>query len=430
MLSCLLVAGLCCGLLLGQAEDGYTPKQRISRIRDLGKRKADAIPALAPYLTDKDREIRLEAVKAIVKIGGESSLDPLVKATLDKDAEVQIRAVNGLVNYYVAGYVAQGLTAPITRGVRQAKSVVTSRNDQVIDAFVKVRPDVLEAMGGAVAKGANVDAQIAAARGAGILRDKPAVPALTNSLHAHDNALIFECLVALQKIKDQSAGPAVAGIVHDLDERTQITALETVGLLRNTDAAPDVRSALTHAPSVKISRAALETLAMLGLPEDRAVFKKYIDSSDPELRASALEGLGRVRDPEDVPALETAYNETNADWRVHLAAAFALVNEGKIDTNEFSPLPYLVENISMKSRSTVAAAYLAEVARREDVRKALLPLILQTSRDGKLILCKVLGESGSTDVEPVLTKMTQDIDPNVATAAARALKTLQARQTS
>ena len=424
-------AALCVSSLAGhQAEDKYAPKERISRIHDLSKRKGNAIPALSAYLTDPDPEIRMEAVKAIVKIGGEGSLTPLIEATRDKDSEIEIRAVDGLVNFYLPGFVAQGLTAPIARRVRQAKSVVDSRNDQIIDATVQVRPNVLAAIAEMVSQGADVDARIEAARAAGILRDGKAVPALARSLHAHENDLISESLIALQKIKDPSAGLAVGGITHDLDERTQLLALETVGILRSVDSAPDVRSALKQAHNKKVERAALEALAMLGLPQDRDEFKKYIDSDDVELRVAALEGLGRIREPEDVPALERAYNEANADWRVHLAAAFALVNQGNVDNAQFSPLPYLVENIQNKSRSPVASAYLAEVARRAAVRAALIPMISKMSRDGKLIICSVLGESGSRDVEPILTKLTHDIDPDVAIAAARALKTLQARQAS
>lgn len=414
-------------VLVLPAQDEATSKEKISRIRELSRRKADAVPALSAYLKDRDRDVRTEAVRAITKVGGEASLPPLVQATKDNDSDVQGRAVDGLVNFYLPGYVAQGLTGPLTRGVRSARAYVFPRNEQVIDATVKVSPDVLEAVGKLVTGGSSIATRIQAARAAGILRDHPAVPALASSLRAHDNALIFECLVALQKIKDKSAGPAVAGVTRDLDEKTQLTALETVGVLRSVEAAPDVRAVLKNARNIKVERAALEALAMLGQSEDRPQFQKYVESGDPELRSAALEGLGRIREPEDMAVLQKAYDEQNADWRVHLAAAFGLVNQGKIDTGEFSPLPYLVENIANKSRSSAAAAYLAEVARREDVRKALTSMIAGSTKDGKLNLCAVLAESGDTDVEPVLNELTRDRDADVATAAARALRTIKAR---
>jgi HEAT repeat protein len=422
---CVLSLGLS---LYGQSEDTFNSNQRISRIRDLGKKDARAIPALSENLSDPNRDIRVEAVKAIVKIGTEASLQPLIKATHDNDPEVQIRATDGLVNYYIPGYVAKGLTGPLTRGVRQVKGFFGARNDQAIDADVAVRPDVLDAIASEVSGGASSDARSNAARAAGILRDRPAVPMLENSLHAKDSQLIVECLIALQKIHDPAAGPSVASAAHDLDDRVQATALETIGVLRCLSCAPNVRSALSNARNVRIRRAALETLAMLGIPGDRQTFQQYAREQDAELRASALEGLGRIREPEDFPTLEAAYNEKDADWRVHLAAAFAMVDEGKLDMADFSPLPYLWETLETKAHAPVAQAYLDELARRDDVRQALFKLTSQSTKEQKIALCTILANSHAEDAIPTLNTLSKDIDSDVSLAAARALRIVQHHQ--
>ena len=413
-----------------QNEDQFTTRQRIARIRDLGKRRSDAIPALAAYLADGDRNIRVEAVKAMVKIGGDDSLTPLVKATHDSDAEIQIRATDGLVNYYLPGYIAKGVTGPLTRGVRQAKAVFAQRNDQVLDPGVTIRDDIGPALGDEVTGAVSDEARANAARAAGILRASAAVPALGGSLRAHNSQLIIECLVALQKIKDRSAGPAVTPVVGDLDERVKITALQTVGILKTLPSAPQVRTTLSGARDIKVRRAALSALAALGIPEDRGTFQQYLHDGDPDLRVAALEGLGRVREPEDYPAIEAAYNEQNAGWELHLAAAFALVSEGKVDTADYSPLPYLVENLGNASRSDIAGAYLTELAQRDDVQTGLMTEAVKANRDQKLALCPVLGASKSEKVVPVLNSLTRDIDPDVALAAGKALKIVGARRPS
>lgn len=418
-------------VLVAQSEDAYNPNHRIQRIRELGKRDSQAIPALAEYLGDPNRDIRIEAVRAIVKLDTERSLGPLAKAAHDTDAEVQIRATDGLINYYVPGYVAKGgLTGPLTRGVRQVKGFFSSRNDQVIDPDVTIRPDVAQALADEMGATSGTDARANAARAAGILRDRAAVPALVQALHSRDNQTLFESLVALQKIRDPAALPGILFLTHDLDDRIQATALETAGVLRGEAAAPDVRSALAHARNDRVRHAALEALAMLAIPTDRTTFQGYLKDNDPELRASALEGLGRIRDPEDTPALDAAYNEKDADWRVHLAAAFALADEGKVDTSDFSPLAYLVENLDMKGRSGVAQPYLTELARRDDARRALFPLVTPATRDQKIALCAIFSASPSEDVIPVLRTLSKDIDPAVSMAAARGLRILQARKLS
>ncbi len=423
---------LCCFLTVAQQENRFDAKQRISRIRDLGKRGPSALPAIEQNLGDPNRDIRVEAVKAIVKIGTAGSLVPLAKAAHDNDSEVQIRAADGMVNYYVPGYVAKGaLSGVLVRGVRSVKSFFNSRNDQVIDADVVIQPDVARALADQVSGGVSADVRANAALASGILRNRTAVPALVGSLRVKDNSIIFESLVALQKIRDPAADGGLSSVATDLDERIQVTALETIGILRSLPSAPAVRTALANARNASVRRAALLALARLGIPGDRLTFQQYAENrTDPELRAAALEGLGRIREPEDYPTLEQAYNEPNADWRVHLAAAFGLVNEGKVDTSEFSPLPYVLENVENRSRSGVASPYLTELCRREDVRKAVIPLITQATKDQKLAICSAFGSSQEEDTIPVLNSLAKDIDPDVAFAASKALRIAQARRTS
>lgn len=408
-----------------------TVKQRIARVRELGKRNTAALADLSPYLRDPDRDVRLEAIKAVVRIDTRASLDSLVVGTRDRDPEIRIRATDGIVNTYLPGYVANNsLSGNFTRGFRQIRDFFASRNDQVVDADVIIRPDAAQALADEINDGFSFDARSNAALAAGILRARPTVPALIKGLRSKENDMIFECLVALQKIQDPSAGPEVSFLARDLDDRIQITALQTIGLLRSLDSAPDVRYALKSGRNLKIRRAAMQALAMLGIPGDRASFQQYAESGDAEMRAAAIEGLGRIREPEDFRLLKAAYDEPDADWRIHLAAAFALANQGKVDTEQFSPLPYLVESLNTKGRAETASAYLTELARHEDARQSLVKLIPEATKDQKLQLCSVFAASGSDALLPELHKLSKDGDPDVAFAASKAIRILQARGSS
>jgi HEAT repeat protein len=361
-----------------------------------------------------------------VKLGTEASLAPLVTATQDADEEVQIRATDGLVNNYLPGYVAHGaLSGPLTRGVRQVKAYFSTRNDQVIGPEVTVRPDVQEAIAGVILHGATLEAKANAARAAGILRDKPAGTALQSGLRSKDTQFILESLVALQKIGDPTAGQGVSFLANDLNDRVQMTALETIGILHTTSGAPDVRSSLKRARDIKIRRAAINALALLGLPEDRATFSVFASDPDVQLRTSGIEGLARIREPEDTETLRLAYNEKNGDWRIHLAAAFGLVNEGDVKVDDLSPLRYLVDNLNPGNHPEVVEPYLKELARRDDVRKALMPLLPSGSNDQKMALCRILASSGNEDVIPALDEMVKDINPDVAATAAKCLQTVK-----
>jgi HEAT repeat protein len=91
-------------------------------VRELAKGGSNAIPQLQPLLKSPDLDIRIEAVKSIVDIGTQRSLDPLIEATGDSDAEIQIRATDGLVNFYLPGYVKTGLGASLQRVGRGIKA--------------------------------------------------------------------------------------------------------------------------------------------------------------------------------------------------------------------------------------------------------------------------------------------------------------------
>src|SRR5215831_7559662 len=131
---------LCCGLVSAEVT---RPKD----VRELAKGGSNAIPQLQALLKNPDLPIRVEAVKSIVEIGTQRSLDPLIEATSDSDAEVQIRATDGLVNFYLPGYVRTGFSARLQRVGSGIKGKFTDTNEQVIDAYVQVRPEVITALG-------------------------------------------------------------------------------------------------------------------------------------------------------------------------------------------------------------------------------------------------------------------------------------------
>ena len=160
-------------------------------------------------------------------------------------------------------------------------------------------------------------------------------------------------------------------------------------------------------------RAALDALAMLGTPADHAIFLSYLSDKDDNLRSAAAEGLGRIKNPADRPALETRFkNEHKMGPR--LALAFALVSLGDLDTAEFSPLRYLVNTLNVRSYQRVALAYVTELARDLKVRLAIYPMLPRATKDEKIQLCTVFARSGEKDTVPYLETLSVDPDKEVA----------------
>jgi HEAT repeat protein len=404
-------------------------KQRAKAVRDLGKgASSEAIPKLEPYLSDVSVDVRREAVKAIVDIGTQRSLDALTKACSDNDPEIQIRAADGLVNFYLPGYIQTGLTASLRRAGASIKGKFTDTNDQVIDAFIQVRPEIAQALGRIARGGASMEARANAARAVGILRGREAVSDLEQALRSKDTQLIYESLVALQKIRDTAAGPSVAFLLNDLNEKVQIAAIETTGLLDNHGAIADLRGLLDRSNNMKVKRAALTALAQMPEPQVHDVFSSYLANKDDGLREAAAEGFARLKNPDDRANIEHAFADENKTGP-RLSLAFALAAVGKREMGDFDPLRYVVNNLNSAVYRGTAIPYLTELARDPEVRQALYPALQEpnATKDDKTGLAQAFAVSGGPDSIAPLEALSHDPDNEVSQAAYRALKNLRSR---
>lgn len=421
----IVLAALVCAAAAAQDLNSPDPKQRAKAARELGKSGSEVIAQLTPLLKDPVNDVRIEAVRAIVNIGTQHSIQPLVDATRDNDPEVQLRATDGLVNFYLPGYVQSGLSK-LTSSVRGR---FDRENTQIIDPFVTVRPEVISALGRLATGGTSMDVRANAARAIGILRGKAAVPDLIEALQTRDDNVLFESLIAMQKIKDESAGPRVMFLLRDLHERVQVAAIDTVGLLRTKEAVDDLQRVYDNASSDRVRRAALTSLSMIANPSSRAYFQKAFGHKNDGVRASAAEGFARLKNPADRPLVERAFNEERK-MGPRLANAFALVTLGNRETTELAPLTYLVNTLNSRSYRNVAEPYLIEAARDEAVRNALYGYLKNGTREEKAGLARVFGASGDRNSLPQVEWMSKDPDSDVAQEAIRAMRSIQARLSS
>lgn len=401
-------------------------KQRVRTAHELARQGEPAIAKLTPFVTDTDVNVRSEAVKSLVEIGGPKTVDLLVQAAHDSDPEIQIRATDGLVNVYLPGYIKTGISGTLQRVGGSVKVKFSDRNDQVIDVFVTVRPDVIDALGNLAIKGASLESRANACLALGILRGSAAIPQLGEALHSKDNQTIFEGLLALQKIRDPSSGSRVTFLVRDLDERVQSTAIETAGILLDHEAAPDLREVVGRARNVRIRRAAMSALAMLAEPVDHDLFNHALNDEDEGVRTAGAEGLGRLKNMDDRPAVQKAFAAEHKT-QPRMAEEFALVELGDLETTELSPLRSLVNTLDQKLWQGVALGYLVELARDMTIRQALYPLLTGATKDEKLYLGTVLARSGEKDSVPYLQSLSTDVDPDLAQAGIHDLRALNSR---
>ncbi|MBL8228963.1 MAG: HEAT repeat domain-containing protein [Bryobacterales bacterium] len=400
-------------LTLASAANDPQMKERIKGIREYAKQGSGAIPSIEPYLADADTEVRLEATKAIADIGTQRSIDPLVKALQDNAPEVQIRATIGITNFYHPGY-------------SKGRTRLSDENRDIVDGYVQARQDVVEWLGKIARGGASMESRAQAARALGVLRARNAIPDLAEALKSKNSSVLFEVLIAFQKIAEPSVAPTVQYLLRDLDDRVQIAAIETAGILRNRAALPDLREVIERARNAKIRRVALTSIAMMPDEASRSLFTQYFGDKDDGLRGAAAEGLGRLKNGADLTSLESAF-ENEKKMSPRLSMAFAAVMLGKHELSEFSPLQYLVNTLNSRIYRDSAEPLILELSRDETVRQNLYAALPKGTKEEKLRLVRVLGVTGDRDTLNVLEPMKTDIDGDVAQESVKAVRSIQAR---
>ena len=398
------------------------PKRRAKAAEDLGKQNdAQSLPQLRALLKDPDAGVRAEAVAAMVAIATQHSLGPLIEATRDPQPNIQILAVDGLVNFYYPGYVQTGWVASLKKFGTGLKGRFTEVNTQVVDAYVEVRPDVIEALGHVTTGGTSMDSRALAARALGILRARAAAPQLVEALKSKDSQVMLEALRALEKIGDRAAGPQVAYLLRDLHEPVQVAAIDVTGQLQNRDAIPELQDLVKTSKKAPVRRAALVALAKLPDPSTKTVFLQYLGDRDKYMRAAAAEGVGRIGDPADRDRLQKAM-ESERSESTRLSMAFALVRLGDMNS-----LAYLLDGLNSTFHRGEARPFLAELARKPEVLSRLYEPLKNGSNDQKKNLAQVMAVSGNSESLPYLEALTHDPNVEVAQEAIRAAKSLKAR---
>jgi HEAT repeat protein len=291
---------------------------------------------------------------------------------------------------------------------------------------VTVRPEVITALGQLARGGSSFDSRANACRALGILRGRAALPDLIDALRSKDNNVMYESLAAIQKIGDPSAGPRITYLLRDLDDRVQSTAIETAGTLRATDALPTLRSIVASPRNVKAQRSALAAIAMMPQSQDRDMFVRQLSATDAKLRAASAEGVGRIGNRADVPALDKLWSDEDR-MAPRLAVAFALVMNGNLNVAPDAPLRYLVNTLNSSAYHDVAYAYLVETARQQTVLHVLYTQLDSGTKEEKIYLGRVLAVSGDQGSASFLDKLSRDNDPDVAREGLRALRSLRAR---
>jgi HEAT repeat protein len=398
------------------------PKVRERAVRELGESNNPAyVPILGQLVRDPDEKVRMTVVKSLIRMGTEASLGPLGQAVRDGLPEIRYLAIDGIVNYYLPGYVDVGFGGLFRSVSESFQNLFSDVDTAIVDADARLNPEVLDVLRKTVTGAPDTQTRVRAARALGILRAREAVPELVEAAFSNQVDLIAEVLRAFQKIQDTSVGPRIVFLLSYPQKNIQQRAAITLGLLRTQEAIPDLRTLLENSDDKDVRIAALDALSFMPTPETALIFETYLQDRENRLRAASALGLGRTPGA-NYSGLLLQARERERDDGVRLALDFGLVAHGRMDY-----LEELVSSLSSRVRVGEARPYLIELARQEAVREALYPKLYSTDADIRINLCRVLAASGDRTSVSYLEALLRDSNPEVVQEASRAIRIIRSR---
>jgi HEAT repeat protein len=429
-LASLLLCFAFAATLPGQIENIQSPdvkirKKAVNEVGEKGRKQSidtqSACSALGTVTRDPAPEVREDVVIALIKISSPNCLPGLVQMTKDASPEIQSLAVDGLVNLYVPNYVQFGWLSSIKSFGNSLKSRFRDAEPIVVQPAVRVAPEAVDAITPLISGGSSMESRANAARAAGILRARPAIPELQKALQSRNETIIIEAVRSIEKIGDLTAGPSLVPMLRDPNDKIRKAAAESVGQLRVREAVEDLNVMVRGDKDKSVQRTALTAMAKIPDNGQDKVFLLYLRDKDDKLRAAAAEGLGRSGNEGDLKVVQEAF-AIEKNESVRLSLAFAAVSLG--DNNMLS---YLVDGLDSKFHRLEARPFLVELARDPQVLPELYTPMTSGTEQQKIELAYVVGRSGTRESESHLERLSKDTNPKVAEAAIRELSNLRAR---
>ena len=405
--------------------DAKLRKKAVNEMGEKGRKQEidtqGACSALGTVTRDPAPEVREDVVIALIKVGSPACLPGLVQMTKDASPEIQSLAVDGLVNLYVPDYVQFGWLSSIKSFGSALKSRFRQPEPIIVQPAVRVAPEAVDAITPLISGGSSMESRANAARAAGILRTRQAVPELQKALQSRDETIIIEAIRSIEKIGDLNAGTSLVPMLRDPNDKIRMAAAESVGQLRVREAVEDLNMMVRGDKNKDVQRTALTAMAKIPDNGQDKVFLLYLRDKDNKLRAAAAEGLGRSGNPSDLKVLQEAFAiEKNESVRLSLAF-------GAVSLGDKNMITYLVDGLDSKFHRLEARPFLVELARDPQVLPELYTPLTSGTEQQKMELAYVVGRSGTRESEPHLERLSKDTNPKVVEAALRELNNLRAR---
>ena len=367
--------------------------------------ETQTIKRLAEDVNSAEPKVRRAALKALASRGAEA-LEPLSLLVGDPERDIRSDAIGAIVAIYVeppprehvsSAEEAFGWTRYRTTPWAVPPALVTNLVRALADDWSSVRRDAAYTLG--VVMTPPIDARVA--------------DELIYSLADPDSSVRLAAVKSLGRLRATRAGDQLIGRIVDPDLPVRLAAMRAVGEIREARALVALQEQLDYYRGATAGRAALEALARIAHPSTANLFAEERFSKSEAHRRYAYEGIARIGVADaDAVAMEQLLTEER-DEAVVAAMAFALAASGR---------PYLdrlVQALADPDTANQALEYVVELGSAQP--SALVPYLQHADPIVRERVAMAVGFVGDAGAEAALFKLTSDGNPSVRRAAEVAL---------
>ncbi len=387
-----------------------SPSVRRKAASDLGKSKApDALPRLAALVRDPDIDVRVTVLRAIASLRDLAGVPSMVVFMADTQARVRSEAIDGVVEIY---------THRDRPGMSRFLSIFSDGRDKPEPLLVSaVDFEVYRSLAGLL-KDSDLSVRESAAEAIGILGGTEVAADLARATSDSVPAVRAAAVTALVKVGTSADGEALVPLLRDSSASVRRRAIAGLGRLKVVDAAADLRRYFEKNSESEDGLLALNSLALIALPQDRPLFQRLILQSDPRKRRSGIEALARLNEKVNEARFKRDFQREKND-ELRAAYAFAIFT--------FGDRPFIDTVVlglgGTRDRARQSRGYVEELGARA------LPEVLDylKEQDPKIRagLCDALSSAGVEGSASGIEPLARDKDPLVSASARRALAILK-----
>jgi HEAT repeat protein len=367
--------------------------------------EAQTIGRLAMDVNSAEAKVRRAALKSLSALGPEA-LEPLSLLVADPERDIRSDAMAAILAIYVeppprerVGSAEQAFEWTRYRVTPWPvpPALVTNLVKALADDWSTERRDAAYALG--VVLTPPVDQRVA--------------DELTYSLADPSGSVRLAAVRALGRLQVTRAGDQLIGRIVDPDLPVRLAAIHAVGEIREARALVALLQQLDYYRGGVAGRMALEALARIAHRSSANLFAEERFSKSDAHRRYAYEGIARLGVPDaDAVALERLLTEER-DEQVAAAMAFALAASRR---------PYvdrLVQALADPDTANQAIEYLVDIGAAQP--SALTPFLQHSDPIVRERMATVVGFVGDAGAEAALSQLTTDGSPTVRRAAEVAL---------